>query len=269
MKPPVHRITMHLSRLCLPLLLALCLLQPAMAGETLFQYSTIDALLAGFYDGDLTMQALKRQGDFGLGTLNGIDGELVVLDGTAYHIAAGGTASIPDDQTRVPFATVSFFTPETSLDLPAVSSLKALNAAVLKSLPSQNVFYALRIDTTFSQVEARAIPKQQPPYAPLHVVVKEQVVVPFTGPGTLVGYYSPPFVKGVNVPGFHWHFLTRDRSGGGHVLDCAFGPATAHLDALRSLTVSLPDSREFDTLDLSKDKGRELEAVEKGHPQKQ
>jgi len=257
----------------LPLILGLCLtlfsVRTASAGDTVFQYSTIDALLAAIYDGDMTIQELKYQGDFGLGTLNGVDGELVILDGTAYHIAAGGKADIPADSAMVPFATVSFFQEDTILNLDKLGSLEALNEAVRKGLPSQNLFYAIRVDGRFPFVKARAIPRQNAPYKPLAEVSKEQVVVQFTGEGTLVGYYSPPFVKGVNVPGFHWHFVTADRTGGGHVLDCSLAPTTARLDILRTSTVRLPDTKAFESLDLSADRGREMDAVEKGRTDKE
>lgn len=236
--------------------------QPALAGETLYQYSTIDALLAGLYDGQLTLQDLKYQGDFGLGTLNGLDGELVVLDGQAYHVSAGGKAVIPADSTPIPFGAVAFFEEDSIHNIAKVDSLKALNDAMLKALPSKNVFFAIRIDGRFNHVKARAIPKQAKPYPPLAQAAKKQVVVQFTGKGTLVGIYSPAFVKGVGVPGFHWHFLTEDRSGGGHVLDLAMPKAVARMDELRMNTVQLPNSREFDEVDLTQDKSKELHAVE-------
>jgi len=252
----------RVSTLALSLFLAL-LCHTAWAGDTVFQYSTIDALLAGLYDGDMSLHDLKSQGDFGLGTLNGLDGELIVLEGQAYHVTAGGKATIPPDPSKTPFATVSFFQEDTILKLDKISSLSALNEAVAKGLPSKNHFYAIRIDGQFSSVKTRAIPKQNEPYAPLASVVKEQVIVQFSGEGTLVGYYSPSFVKGVNVPGFHWHFLTKDRQGGGHVLDCVMSPTVARMDTLLTFSVRLPDDKKFNSLDLTKDKGKELHAVEK------
>lgn len=242
--------------------LSLFLGSSAMAGDVLFQYSTIDALLAGVYDGRMTLRDLKYQGDFGIGTLNGLDGELIVLEGQAYHAAAGGKVDVPADTARIPFATVSFFQQDMTLRLKRVDSLKALNAAVLNALPSRNYFCAIRIDGTFSNLKARAIPKQKPPYAPLASVVKKQVVTSFSGKGTLVGFYSPVFVKGVNVPGFHWHFLTRNRQGGGHVLALAMKPAVASLDVLHGFSVKLPQDKPFEALDLSGDKSEELHAVE-------
>lgn len=251
--------------LALALLLAPALrAAPAWAGGVLYQYSTIDALLAGVYDGGLTMDHLLARGGFGLGTLNGLDGELVVLDGVAYHAAAGGRVDVPAGSTRTPFACVTRFAPGTSLALNGIDGLEALNAAVSAHLPTQNRFYAIRIDARFDRVRTRAIPRQAPPYAPLAEVTKQQVVTDFSGPGTLVGLFSPPFVDGVNVPGFHWHFLTGDRTGGGHVLDCAFASAEARLDGMRSFTIDLPDSRAFDGLDLADDRSKALQTVEKG-----
>ena len=241
----------------------------AFAGNTLYQYSTIDALLAGVYDGRLTMGRLLEHGDFGLGTLNGLDGELVVLDGTAYHAAAGGKVDVVADQAMTPFACVALFKPEAELALGRIDGLEALNAAVAAGLPSKNVFWAIRIDGTFDRVRTRAIPRQTPPYVPLAEAAKQQVVVESSGPGTLVGIYSPPFAKGMGVPGFHWHFLTRDRTGGGHVLDCALAPATARLDGLRAFSMDLPRSQAFDALNLNDDRSKALNAVEKDAPKKE
>lgn len=241
-----------------------CVLSPftAMAGETLYQYSTIDALLAGLYDGNLTMKDLKFRGDFGLGTLNGLDGELVVLDGEAYHVSAGGKSVIPEGSARTPFAAVAFFEEDSIHKIGAVDSMGTLNRLVSENLPSRNVFYAIRIDGRFAYVKARAIPRQAKPYPPLAKAAKKQVVVQFTGEGTLVGIYSPAFVKGVGVPGFHWHFLTEDRSGGGHVLDLSMGPSVVRLDELRLSTVQLPQREDFDSVDLTGDRAKALQAVE-------
>lgn len=251
------------------LILVLLLPCPARPGDTLFQYSIIDALLAGLYDGRMTIEQLKFQGDFGLGTLNGLDGELVILDGQAYHASAGGRVDVPADSARVPFAVVSFFSEDASARLGEIRSLDELNQAVIRVLPSPNQFTAIRIDGVFRSVRTRAIPRQHQPYKPLAEAARGQVVVEFSGEGTLVGYYSPVFARGVNVTGFHWHFLTSDRRGGGHVLDCALRPAMALLDVLSGFTVRLPEGGLFDRLDLSGDRSGELRAVEqKPDPQR-
>jgi len=244
------------------LILVLLLPCPARPGDTLFQYSIIDALLDGVYDGQMTIEQLKFQGDFGLGTLNGLDGELIILDGQAYHASAGGRVDVPADSACTPFAVVSFFSEDTSVRLGEIRSLDELNQAVIRVLPSPNLFTAIRIDGDFRSVRTRAIPRQHQPYRPLAEAARKQVVVDFAGPGTLVGYYTPLFARGVNVTGFHWHFLTSDRRGGGHVLDCTMGPVTARLDVLSEFTVRLPEDELFDQLDLSGDRSGELRAVE-------
>ncbi|QJB56331.1 acetolactate decarboxylase [Pseudodesulfovibrio sp. zrk46] len=257
------------STLILTPLLLVFLCAPSLAGDTLFQYSTIDALLAGLYDGKMTVEQLKFKGDFGLGTLNGINGELILLEGQAYNAAPGGHAATPDDQSLIPFGAVAFFRDDANIEMPAITSMAELNKQLLKRLPSENLFYAIRIDADFPTIKTRAIAKQQPPYKPLAEVVKQQVVVNLSGKGTLVGIYSPPFVKGVGVPGFHWHFLTEDRSKGGHVLDLAMATATAQVDTLNDFTVRLPKDGAYDKLDLTGDKSKELHAVEKDTEHKQ
>jgi len=58
--------------------------------NTLFQTSTISALLEGVYDGETTYKALKQYGDFGLGTFDGLDGEMIGLEGKFYQVKADG-----------------------------------------------------------------------------------------------------------------------------------------------------------------------------------
>src|SRR4051794_28699081 len=66
---------------------------PQREGAVLFQVSTLDALLQGIYNGSYTVGQLKQQGDFGLGAYQGIDGEMIVLNGHYYHMRANGVVS--------------------------------------------------------------------------------------------------------------------------------------------------------------------------------
>ncbi|GAB7024609.1 acetolactate decarboxylase [Salidesulfovibrio brasiliensis] len=249
-----------MKRIVLALCLSLFMAASAVAGE-LFQYSTIDALLAGLYDGRLTVGELLERGGFGLGTLNGLDGELVVLDGKAYHVKAGGEATVLKDNALVPFAAVTDFSEDSIASLDDIPDIKALNAAVGKHLSSGNFFHAIRIDGRFEMLKTRAIPAQTPPYRPLAEVVKEQVIVKLTSTeGTLVGIWTPGYMKGVSVPGFHWHFLSKDGTTGGHVLDVSFKGLVARVDTMRDFSMRLPEA--LGTLDLGADRKEELEKVE-------
>src|ERR671910_2342862 len=74
--------------------------------HTLFQTSTIDALLEGNYEGDVSFAELGDRGDFGLGTFDALDGEMICLDGNFYQIKADGRAYAVEKRTRTPFAVV-------------------------------------------------------------------------------------------------------------------------------------------------------------------
>jgi acetolactate decarboxylase len=228
----------------------------------IYQYSTIDALLAGRYDGDLSMDQLLKRGGFGLGTLNGLDGELVVLDGKAYHVQAGGEVVTAEPSDRTPFATVTTFEEDSIASLDAVSDLGSLNKAMLDRLVSENFFHAVRIEGRFEMIKTRAIPAQTKPYRPLVEAMKDQVIVKFTGlEGTLVGLWTPGFMKGVNVPGFHWHFISDDGTRGGHVLDVSFDKLVARIDVEREFSMTLPEF--LGGVDLSPDRSEALHKVEK------
>ena len=59
------------------------------------------ALLDGIYDGEMTIGELLGKGNFGIGTFDALDGEMIILDGVCYQLRGDGTATIADlDQER-------------------------------------------------------------------------------------------------------------------------------------------------------------------------
>jgi acetolactate decarboxylase len=101
-----------LRRLVLVMLLAIALCGCSRSHQdrdTLFQVSAINALLAGVYDGDVTFEELSEHGDFGLGTFQSLDGEMVELDGSFYQVKTDGVAYPVDNAMTTPFAEVTFF----------------------------------------------------------------------------------------------------------------------------------------------------------------
>jgi len=232
--------------------------------DTLTQISTIDALMSGIYDGETTLQALKEKGDFGLGTFNTLDGEMVLLGGEFFRINGKGAVERPDLKTKTPFAAVTFFEADRIVPLKKGLDFKALVAATDKMLPTANMFYAIRITGSFSVVKTRSVPAQQKPYRPLSEVVKTQPVFTLNNVrGEIVGFRCPPYVKGVNVPGYHLHFITADRSAGGHVLDFSVDTAVLEVDDTSEFTVVIPSDKAFLEADLTPDREKELKAVEK------
>jgi len=246
-----------------PLLLLLggCATQPRGA---LYQVSTIDALLAGVYDGETRFAEVMPHGDFGIGTFDGLGGEMVALDGRYYDVRFDGHVRPVDPAWRTPFAAVTRF--QTTQRVPAMTAtnLAQLTARLDASLVATNLPCAIRIDGLFHFVRTRSVPPQHPPYPPLAEVAKSQAVFEFHDVrGTLVGFRCPAWMKGVNVAGYHLHFLTADRTGGGHVLDVAFTDLPAALDACDTVTLVLPHGQSFGAVNLSQDRSRDLDRAEK------
>ncbi len=234
------------------------------AQPALVQISTIDALLGGMYDGVTPIGELKLHGDLGIGTFDGLDGEMVVVDGQVFRVPADGHVVPVDDDETTPFASVTRFTPTRQQSVAKGTDLAAFTAQMDQVLGSPNLFCAFRIEGQFKHVRTRSVPKQNKPYPPLVEVVKHQPVFEFDDiRGVMVGFYCPPFVKGVNVPGYHLHFLSADQQQGGHVLAFDVEQATVAIQPLHKFTLMLPQGGDFSTMDLKRDRGAELEKVEK------
>lgn len=232
--------------------------------DVLYQVSTLDALLQSVYDGILAVEELETHGDFGIGTFDGLEGEMLALDGDYYQIKADGLAYPVSGDMTTPFATVTFFETDESFGLEGPVNLTELETLLDSKLPSENLFYAVRVEGNFSFMKARSVPKQEKPYPRLVDVVSTQAVFEFKNvSGTLVGFRAPDYVKGVNVPGYHIHFITRDRSAGGHVLDFELEEGDAAVDITRAFFMELPSSGDFYEVELGQDLQSDLERVEK------
>lgn len=237
-----------------------------MSANGITQVATIDALLAGVYDGHMSLADLRRHGDLGIGTFAGLDGEMILLDGRFYQVRADGLVYRPELTTYTPFACVTRFVPNHFIALRAATDTKALEQRIDEVVPEPNRVVAIRLRGEFSRMRTRSVPAQKKPYPPLAAVTPTQPVFELGKVrGTLVGFRAPPFVKGVNVPGYHLHFLAEGRSAGGHVLDFELIDGVLELDTLHDwMTIHLPaPGGAFDTADLHKDRARELERVEK------
>lgn len=238
---------------------------PIAQRETLVQISTIGALLSGLYDGVITFATLKEYGDFGLGTFEGLDGEMVAFDGNFYQVKADGVAYPVPDSVETPFACVTFFNADRELQIPEGMNYEQLEEFLDGILPTRNIFYAIRIEGTFSYMKTRSVPGQEKPYPPLVEVTKNQPIFEFSNvKGTIAGFRCPAYVSAVNVPGYHLHFLTQDRGAGGHVLEFKVTEAVASVDYTSEFLMILPgEESDFYRVNLTQNEQEELEKVEK------
>lgn len=220
--------------------------------DTITQLSTIDALSNGLYEGFMSAAEVLKYGDFGLGTFEGLDGEMVIIDGKMYQIPFDGATREVEPAQLIPFMAITYFESDQEHSLSAGTDMKTFIADVSAKLQTQNIFYAVKIEGTFQGVKTRSVPEQIPPYPPLADAVQKQAVFDFTDiEGTMVGFWCPAYVAGINVPGFHLHFLTKDGKSGGHVLDFTAQAAVVKLDLTNDFTMILPSSPAFYEMDFT------------------
>jgi acetolactate decarboxylase len=215
-------------------------LRPEDRPRVIFQTSTIDALLDRAYDGDVSFGELRQHGDFGLGTLDALDGEMIALDGRFYRAGADGAVREVPDSARTPFAVVTFFEPDATVTLDEPLDQPALLERVEGALAGGSC-RALRIDGSFDLVEVRSIHRQTKPYPPLAEAAAHQNVFALHGvTGTVVGFRFPDYAQGLEVPGYHLHFISGDRTRGGHVLDCRLSRGALAVERSSELHLELP-----------------------------
>ena len=233
---------------------------------TLFQFSNSSALVEGVYEGEASVASLRTHGDFGLGTFDGLDGEMVVLDGHFYQCRADGSVHEVDDAMRSPFAVVTRFAAEQTSRLATIADLAALERAVDELRRSDNIFYAVRVDGHFGRVHTRAMAKTKEGVPLVEAAAHQPEFELHDVGGTLVGFWAPAYAGSLTIAGYHLHFLTDDRRAGGHVLDCAGVDLVLQIQHEADVRVALPENRDFLDADLSRDPAAALAKAEKSRP---
>jgi len=227
------------------------------------QVSVINALMIGRYDGVMPVPELLKYGDFGLGTLDHLDGEMIVLDGHAYQVRGDGVIREVGSDRSTPFATVTRFEKDGDFPCQQLGKLSELETHLDDAVRAKNNFLSVRVDGQFASIKLRSVHRQKPPYKPLAEVAKSQSEWTHDDvSGTLVGIRCPTWVKGLNVPGYHWHFLSDDRKIGGHVLECQVTEGRVQYDVSCNWQIKLDHSAEFNGVELGADLSRELHRVE-------
>lgn len=188
--------------------------------KPIFHYSVMDAMRNGVYTGDITAKSLADKGNFGLGTYNNLDGEMIALNGIFYRVAPDGRVTKVEPERLVPFASVAFFKADTEYEISGVKTIEILQKEIISKFPSANKPYAVRIECTFESVVVGGANKLQDDNMtglaelmktrPLYK--REQIS------GTLIGFYNPPSFASIDLSPFHFHFLSDDKTFGGHLV---------------------------------------------------
>ena len=229
----------------------------------IFQTSLITALAQGVYEDEMTLAELLGHGSFGIGTFNGLDGEMVILGGTCYRLRGDGSVSVPDLGERTPYAVVTNFVPTLRQDVDGGLSRQEFSEIIDALVPSSNYMYALRLTGRFAWASARTVVKQERPYRPLiEATGGEEVVRHEDFEGTVAGFRTPLYEQGISVAGCHAHVIAEDRSWGGHLVDFELTRGVAELCLGTDFRLRLPLTEEFEEADLSEDMSEELRQAE-------
>ena len=230
--------------------------------HSLYVSSPVNALVQGILREDKTLKQILTHGNFGLGTYNDLDGEMILLDENFYQIRADGTVSVASLNASSPYACVTAFVATHQIRLNGSFDYADLQKQIDGLILSKNLMYAIKIEGKFASVRARSVPKQSS-YRPLVDVAGDQKEFQFQDmSGVLVGFWTPDFMQSISVPGYHLHFLSADKMHGGHLLDCSVQDLSIELQAIDQLVLDLPHSVEYLSANLDKDVSGDLKKAE-------
>ena len=234
--------------------------------DAIHQVSLMQSFMHGAYDGVITVKELKSYGDAGLGTFEGVNGEMIVLDGVVYQAAADGSINIMKDNETVPFTTVTPFDEDEKIPEISASSFDDLTSKLDKEIEKHGVnnMYVAKIKGDFSNITVRSVEKQEKPYKEFTEVAKvDQKVFNYTNQtGTIVAVYFPEYMSELNMHGWHLHFLNDAKDKGGHVLGLTMKNGTGAMDTIQEFDMILPQSDSFANMNFSENMTAKIHSVE-------
>ena len=238
---------------------------PAQNRETIYQVALLQSLTMGYFDGSVTVKQLKMHGDTGIGTFEGLNGEMIVLDGVVYQANQDCKINIMSDKDKIPFSNVTFFDKDFSVKLANVADKesleKILNAEVDKH--GRNSFYMIKLPGTFKEILVRSEAGSKEPYPTLVEALKTQKEITLENvDGTIVGLYCPDYMSSLNSTGWHFHFITADKKLGGHVLGLNLADGEAQLDKTDAFNMNVPKKKNFHELNFNQDLKEDIRIAE-------
>lgn len=234
--------------------------------ESLNQIALLQSLAQGYFGGTVKVRDMRSLGDIGIGTFEGLNGEMIMLDGTVYQALGDGRVIVADDKTAVPYGTVTYFDDDVALNLNDIRDKAAFEKALDEQVKKcgENSFYMIKLHTEFASVLFRSEYGSQKPYPTLVEALKGKQTE-FTArniKGTVVGLYCPNYMGGLNTPGWHFHFISDDKKQGGHILELSLKQGTVLFDKTDKFTMILHDDPQFHQFNLAKDMSKDIKSAE-------
>ena len=232
--------------------------------HTIMQISTSTALVEGVYQGCVNIADIKKYGNFGLGTFDCLDGEGIMFEGEVWQAKEDGSVNKVPDHFLAPFWVMTNFEPKFRQLVAKVSSWEDLSKQIDAYRKSENIFFAIHLSGIFRSIDYRVACKTEAG-TDLVTATKNQAMFHVEHcEGDLIGFWSPYYAKTLNIPGYHLHFLSKDKKHAGHVLDLAAENVQLEIGEQNYLKVALPESTAFLQADLSADPAEALAQAEMG-----
>lgn len=205
----------------------------------IYQHGTLGGLMQDLMEGTEKIGTLSNYGNFGLGTLEGSNGEVIFLDGIIYHADETGKINQLSGEELTPYAAVTNFESDVNYFLSNVTDDTVKNW-ILDQI-SHNLFAADKIEGLFKNMHVRVAPKQEKPYPRFVEIARNQPEFEAEDiTGTIVGFFTPGLFHGAAAAGFHLHFISDDRKFGGHVLDFQLSEGSVNLMELAEFRQHFP-----------------------------
>lgn len=219
----------------------------------LYQFSVVNALMAGYAEGGLPVSKFLEKGNIGLGTFDGLQGELVILDRIAYRLTSEGSVTSVSSNEKLPYALVANFVSQKDWKS-SVLDRKSLETYLRKR--AKNHFLIFKIEAHFDTMSCRTVSGQRYKGESLTKLSKDASKKTFTNmKGSIVGIFTPHVWEGISVAGQHMHFIDENRLAGGHILDFQAKDAIIQEATSSNIQVELPKTGSaFDEVDLDADR---------------
>lgn len=234
--------------------------------KSIYQVALLQSLTQGYYDGIIKVSELKQHGDTGIGTFEGVNGEMIVLDGVVYQALSDGSVKVADDNETVPFSNVTFFDSDTSEELSDIADINSLKKKMTEKVEEKgkNLFSMVKMTGEFKKMLVRSELKQEKPYKTLDKALEtDQREFTYENiKGTVVALYCPDYMNGLNTSGWHLNFISDDKEKGGHILDLSFEKAKAEYDMVQEFDMKLTDNEDFQKTSLADDVSDAIKKVE-------
>lgn len=215
-------------------------IKPRVSGDEIVQFSTRQNLSDENYKGSFNIDMLGEYGDFGFGILSDPGAEMVLIDNVSYKISDGGNTEIAQPGPSASYFTVKFFQADKSTELHDINSIEDLFEKIKSGIKDTNQFAAIKIDGDFSYLKTQSIKKIDKPSSSENEAAADRTIHQFENiEGTLVGFYIPSLYGNINFTELNFLFISKDRTKGGHLLDCKSGNVKVMYDNAKELKIVL------------------------------